>query len=57
MAQTYLAFFPNGTKMKIIKTIEYHKIINKNHDNHRISCENYENHEKSYSSTLEKKKS
>ena len=31
--------------MKIVKTIEYHKRINKNNENHRIQCENYENHE------------
>ena len=29
--------------MIIIKTLEYHKIINKNHENHKISCENNEN--------------
>ena len=40
--------------MKIIKTIEYHKIINKTNENHRISCENHENHKKPCNSTWEK---
>ena len=31
--------------MKIMKTIEYQKRINKNHENLRIPCQNHENHE------------
>ena len=31
--------------MKIMKTVEYHKRINKNQENHRFPCKNNENHE------------
>ena len=31
--------------MKIIKVLEYHSRISKNHENHRIPFNNHENHE------------
>ena len=36
----------NFLKMKIMKTVEYHKRINTKNANHKIPCENHENHKK-----------